>query len=142
LDPKSGNTQRVEEQIRKCKQELAKNVFTLPDGKNLQREVDRLTAENLALKERIDLLQRQAATNASLALARAEPSRQAGNVSPRGESAAQANASTHPHVHLVRQRETISSIAAQYGLKAGTLLAANPGVEPRRLRVGQSLNLP
>jgi len=142
LDPKSDRARRVEEQIRACKQELANNVFPLPDGKNLQREVDRLMAENLALKQRIDVLQRQAAANASLVQPGAASARLAANPLPRAEAAAQTAASTHPRVHVVRERETISSIAAQYRLRAGAVLAANPGVEPRRLRVGQSLNLP
>jgi tetratricopeptide (TPR) repeat protein len=142
LNPKSDFAQRVEEQIRSCKQELANNVFPLPDSRNLQREVDRLTAENLALKQRIDVLQRQAAASTSLVQPSAEPARLAANALPRAETAAQTTASTHPRVHVIRDRETISSIAAQYGFKAGAILAANPGVEPRRLRVGQSLNLP
>jgi LysM repeat protein len=43
---------------------------------------------------------------------------------------------------VVKERETISSIAAQYGIKSSAILAANPHVDPRRLRIGQSLNLP
>jgi LysM repeat protein len=53
-----------------------------------------------------------------------------------------APAASHPRVHVVKQHETISSIAVQHGLKAGALLAANPRVDPRRLRIGQSLALP
>jgi LysM repeat protein len=52
------------------------------------------------------------------------------------------SAPSHPRVHIVKQRETVSSIAVQYGLRASAVLAANPRVDPRRLRVGQSLALP
>jgi LysM repeat protein len=45
-------------------------------------------------------------------------------------------------VHVVKAHETITSIAAEYGLKASAVLAANPQTNPRRLRVGQTLNLP
>jgi LysM repeat protein len=48
----------------------------------------------------------------------------------------------HPRVHIVKQSETVSSIAVEYGLKASAVLAANPRVDPRRLRIGQSLALP
>ena len=34
------------------------------------------------------------------------------------------------------------AIAARYGLKTRDILTANPRVDPRRLRIGQSLNLP
>ena len=57
-------------------------------------------------------------------------------------SAPAAAVVSHHRVHVVRARETISSIAAQYGVQPSAILAANPRVEPRRLRVGQSLTLP
>jgi tetratricopeptide (TPR) repeat protein len=142
LDPNSGRAQRVQERIRGCKQELANTVFPLPDGRNLQREVDRLTAENLALRQQMEVLRRQPAASTNLAQPGAEPARVPANPLPRAQTAAPAAAASHPRVHIVRERETISSIAAQNGLKVGAILAANPGVEPRRLRVGQSLNLP
>jgi tetratricopeptide (TPR) repeat protein len=44
--------------------------------------------------------------------------------------------------HVVRERETASAIARQYGVKLESLLAANPGIEPRRIRPGQSLRIP
>ena len=140
LDPESDRAQRVRERIRGCKQELANTVFPLPEGRNLQADVDRLTAENLALKQQMEALRRQRAASATLAQAGAEPARLPSNAPVRIQTAAPTT--SHPRVHIVREGETISSIAAQYRLKVGAVLAANPGVEPRRLRVGQSLNLP
>jgi LysM repeat protein len=142
LDPQSDRVQKVQERIRGCKQELANTVFPPPEARNLQADVDRLTAENLALKQQIELLRRQRAATPALSEAGAQPPRPASNTSVRTVTAAPAAASSRPRVHIVRERETISSIAAKYGLKVGAVLAANPGVEPRRLRVGQSLNLP
>ncbi len=137
LLPDSDQRQRILDRIRGCKQELANTEFPLPDSKNLQREVDRLTAENLALKEQVAALQHQAA-NAEAARLHPAPARMAAA----DPSAAASAAPSHPRVHIVRERETISSIAAQYGLKASAILAANPRVEPRKLHIGQSLNLP
>jgi LysM repeat protein len=101
--------------------------------------VDRLTAENLLLHQQLDVLRAQGAANASLTPEPIEPARM-------------EIVSTVPHdaagpapgrrMHVVRPRETISAIAAECGVKASAILAANPGVEPRRLRIGQSLNLP
>lgn len=44
--------------------------------------------------------------------------------------------------HVVRARETLASIARQHGVKLEALIAANPKVNPRRLRPGQTLNVP
>ena len=43
--------------------------------------------------------------------------------------------------HTVKQGETFFGIARKYGLSVETLTAANPKVNPRALRIGQSLNL-
>jgi membrane-bound lytic murein transglycosylase D len=44
--------------------------------------------------------------------------------------------------HVVRRGETISGIAAGYGIRASALEAANPGVRPRRLQIGHRLLVP
>jgi membrane-bound lytic murein transglycosylase D len=44
--------------------------------------------------------------------------------------------------HRVVRGETLSGIARRYGVSTGVLQAANPGVEPRRMRVGQQLTVP
>jgi LysM repeat protein len=42
----------------------------------------------------------------------------------------------------VRSGETPSSIAKKYGLGVNALLKANPRVEPRRMRPGDTLTIP
>ena len=64
------------------------------------------------------------------------------NVAGNIQSVAAAPAPSHPRVHIVKPRETVHSIALQYGLSVSTVLAANPRVDPRRLRIGQNLALP
>ncbi len=44
--------------------------------------------------------------------------------------------------HTVRRGETLASIARAHGLPLASLLAANPRVEPRKLKVGQRVKLP
>ncbi|MEZ4417851.1 MAG: LysM peptidoglycan-binding domain-containing protein [Gemmatimonadota bacterium] len=44
--------------------------------------------------------------------------------------------------HRVARGETLSHIAARYGIRVSTLQAANPSVNPRRLRIGQNLIIP
>jgi membrane-bound lytic murein transglycosylase D len=44
--------------------------------------------------------------------------------------------------HRIARGETLSLIGRRYGVSVSLLLATNPGVEPRRLRVGQRLIIP
>jgi LysM repeat protein len=45
-------------------------------------------------------------------------------------------------VHTVQAGETLAAIARKYGVRLNSLLSANPGIEPRHMRVGQTLNIP
>ncbi|MEP6663967.1 MAG: LysM domain-containing protein, partial [Verrucomicrobiota bacterium] len=47
-----------------------------------------------------------------------------------------------PRTHLVKSGETMTAIAAKYGLRMNLFMAANPGVKPTKLRPGQTLNIP
>ncbi len=51
-------------------------------------------------------------------------------------------ASPTPRVHVVKPNETMSGIAAQYGIGLEDLLTANPGSDPRFLSVGHELIIP
>jgi tetratricopeptide (TPR) repeat protein len=132
LRPGSERAALVKERIRGCKEELAKGEFPLPNSRNLQREVDRLNAENLLLKQQLEALRKLPASGAAAAQSRVEPVRYA----------AVTTAAAHPRVHIVQSHETFTSIAAEYGVKTSAVLAANPQTDPRRLRIGQSLHLP
>jgi LysM repeat protein len=144
LQPNSPRSQSIDvrERIRGCQRELAGTEFPLPNNQNLQRQVDKLTAENFSLRQQLAALHGQQLAAAS------NVAQQAVLVPSRSDAPAAvpipapAPTPAHPRVHIVKERETISSIAAQYGVKASAVLAANPHVDPRRLRVGQPLNLP
>lgn len=47
-----------------------------------------------------------------------------------------------PFVHEVAKDDTLLQIAAKYGITLDQLLAANPGIDPHFLTVGQRLNIP
>lgn len=47
-----------------------------------------------------------------------------------------------PFVHQVEQGETLLDIALEYGLSLDQLLAANPGIDPHFLSIGQELTIP
>jgi LysM repeat protein len=44
--------------------------------------------------------------------------------------------------HIVAAGETLAAIARKSRVNLNALLAANPGLNPRKLRVGQVINLP
>ena len=44
--------------------------------------------------------------------------------------------------YTVKKGDTISGIAARYGLRWQDVVAVNPGVSPNKLRIGQTLQLP
>ncbi len=44
--------------------------------------------------------------------------------------------------HAVARGETLGGIAGRYGIRLAELQAANPGVDPRRLQIGQRLVVP
>jgi LysM repeat protein len=52
------------------------------------------------------------------------------------------NASAKPKTLTVKPGETVFGIARRYGIKQSDLLAANPGLEPGKLKAGQILCLP
>ncbi|MFQ5550038.1 MAG: LysM peptidoglycan-binding domain-containing protein [Gemmatimonadales bacterium] len=44
--------------------------------------------------------------------------------------------------HVIRRGETLSLIGQRYRVSVNFLMAANPGIRPRRLRVGQRVTIP
>jgi LysM repeat protein len=141
LEPDSDRSRAIDvrERIRGCKQQLASAEFPLPNNQDLQREVDRLTAENLVLKGQLDAARNEAAARGNAVAPAPLPA--AGVVAVAIPAAARVTAPTG-RVHVVRARETLSSIAAEYRVKISAIVGVNPQVNPKRLRIGQSLNLP
>ena len=57
-------------------------------------------------------------------------------------NAAGTGSSHGPRTHIVRTGEIPAAIARSHGITVQQLMAANKGLDPRHLKVGQSLNLP
>lgn len=51
-------------------------------------------------------------------------------------------ATTSTRTYKVQPGETPATIARKHGIRLEALLAANPGLNPRRMKAGQTLNLP
>jgi len=60
-------------------------------------------------------------------------------LAPNRESAPPATGSK---AHVVKSGDTPYSIARFYGVNLASLLSANPGLDSRRLRPGQTLTIP
>jgi len=135
----------------------------------LSEQNKKLTEENRALHDELDKWKglaarlQAAATNPVVVTpptprsnaepSAAQPPREA-HVRPPVETLASvsppSNALSRPAVsparvkrtHVVKSGETLATIARRYGIRLDALKACNPGLDPRRLRVGQTLNLP
>jgi len=172
LQPKSSYSDKARDHIKVCRDELARDVYSQPNTQNLQHEIDRLTTENAQLKSKIQEMTAQTtASTADLAKAQraaqtAETQRLAAlqalesyktyyataRPAPAPAPTVTPTPSSRPpvvtpppvntRVHVVKAGETIAAIARIRSVKENALLAANPGVDPRKLKVGQKLNLP
>ncbi len=56
--------------------------------------------------------------------------------------AAGATPAAEPVVHVVKRGEVLSGISKKYNVKMSAIVAANPGLNPNRIRIGQKLNIP
>jgi nucleoid-associated protein YgaU len=162
LQPSAGNAEMVNTRILACKQELARTVSLGPVTQTLQTEFEKLTEEknrlsddNKRLRELVDQWRAyaasrlQAPTNVpAVPLRAAQPVNPAPTAGPPafamapGSGRPGSTGSTTVRTHTVKSGETPVSIARRYGVKVEALLAANPRIEPRRLRPGQTLVVP
>lgn len=170
LRPNAPNAETARARLLRCKQLLAATVTPMPTTPTLQREVERLTAENRELRRQLETLQ---AHLASYVRTGAPPSQPMGPVQPRpaqlgqvpqqpqlaqqappqltpaertapgmGQSADSARPGGTYQKHTVQRGESPYSIARKYGVSLDALMRANPGLNPQRLRVGQVINVP
>lgn len=153
LRPGAPNARIIRDRINVNKMELARTHAFAPVTANLERDLQNLAAERQQLraeleKARAEIAQWRAAASRAAASPppRAAP---AGSLEPAGGAASQrappatsAIAALPLRSHTVRSGETLTSIAARYSVTVQQLQAANPQVEPRRMRIGQILRVP
>lgn len=160
LSPSAGNSELVKQRILTCKQELARTVSLGPITEKVQKEFEqlsednkRLTEENKRLHEDIEKWSAyarslQALTNRSSSTPVVNrispPTDLPGGASASFSQSNSAGGSPPPigHSHTVKSGETPTLIARKYGIKLDALMAANPGLNPKRLHVGQALSIP
>jgi LysM repeat protein len=64
------------------------------------------------------------------------------NASATDRARAVSSGSACGRTHTVKGGETPYAISRQYRVKLEALFAANPGLDPKRIRIGQVLNIP
>lgn len=156
LRPNADTADAVRQRIMNCKQDLAKTVLPLPTTPGVQRDLEQLLQENKQLHAEVDQWH---------AYFRAQQTNHANQVSAPGADGTvgqpiqtQVTASNpvqiasggefHPlrataaRTYVVQMHDTLASISRKYNVKLDALALANPGVDAKRLRVGQSLNIP
>ena len=152
--PDSAHSETVKGRITQNKMELSKTTVYAPMTQTLQREFDKLAEENKQLRAENEKLRvsqtgqagqaAQLTSQAGTSLARqpTDPS-QSGTVVSRPEGAASGGeARSNFRVHAVKAGDTATSIARKYGVKIDALMAVNPTLDPKRMKVGQSVRIP
>lgn len=160
LRPGDYPAENIRQRIPACKQELLKADSLAIVNPTALRETERLREENAALRKHVELLQahlaaRPPAGATGVPVARA---REASQFTPAVSTVTHSNliARSDPAVspvavalgagrvrtHTVKAGETPFGISRQYRVKLDALLSANPNVDPKRIRVGQLLNIP
>ena len=158
LAPNSGKHEMIKTHISACKQQLAQAVSLGPVTEKQQRELEQLVEETKRLRSDLEkwrtyALWLQSLTNQPAGRSPAARAvRPSASVGPMAASTSPSNMGTSlqtpvtrasfARTHIVKAGETPTVIARKYNLKVGTLMAANPGLDPRRLRVGQALAIP
>ncbi len=162
LQPNAGNKEVIQQRILTCKQELARTVSLGPVTERLQREFEQLTEDNKHLKDQNKVLQEELEKWRAYGSRQSAPPIPGGvtNAGPRGSlpvpsalplTSSVSNNNTMPsraassagsRTHVVKAGETPTSIARKYGVRLDALQAANPRLDPRRMQVGQTLNIP
>jgi len=164
LNPSAGNAEAIRQRIGACKQQLAADVLGLPSSSAAQQQLEKLAGQNRELQQKVDLLQETVrqwnAYYASQLAARSNSPPQYNSVaqsaaSPADDISVQSSAtpspeqakpsppkSAKPRTHTVVAGETAAGIARKLGVKLSALEAANPGINPARIRAGQVLNVP
>jgi len=157
--PNPDNTEIVNQHILALKQELVKSVSLGPVTERQQRDMERLVEDNKRLTDELGkcrayALRLQSMTNTGAAAPTARPSpsvssNQSTNGSGFGSNSvtttrlpAVPSAAANPRTHTVQAGETPTTIARKYRVKLDALMAANPRLDPRRMRVGQTVLIP
>lgn len=170
LEPNADNAVVVKQRIEACKQALAADVLGLPNPPGAQKQIGQLVTRNQRLQNEIQQLQEEnqqlraglkrwsdycdrllaQRTNSLATGLRPVAKTPTDDFNPSqpvndndGPPLSPVSRRTEDwRTHTVVAGETAVRIAHDCGISLETLLAANPGLKPRRMPVGLVLNIP
>jgi tetratricopeptide (TPR) repeat protein len=155
LDPGAENAAIIWQRIYSCKIRLANDVTALPSSPAAQQQLGILIEQNHQMKDELDKWHAYYAAemagrlNQGPAPTSAEPGsgiptavNPAGTHPPAAGGSGAPVAPIHLQTHTVARGDTLASIARKAGVSLPALQAANPGLNPRHLRTGETINLP
>jgi LysM repeat protein len=149
FDPKAPNADIVNQHINTCKQQLAADVLQLPSSSAAQQQLQQLADKNRQLQDEVDKWRAYYASQLAAVKTNLPPA--PNNFTPQPttivipQQPAPANPKpplAKPRTHTVAAGETPATIARKFGVNLNALLAANPGLQPTHMHVGQVINLP
>ncbi len=165
LRPRDEKSEQLSQRIVNCKQELARTVSLGPINLQVQRELERLIAENLKLTKQVESLTAQLGsishrpppvekTNAHVVvsppmppLTNRPPPPVAKLTPPIAGGTATGGGDVTPtpaksQTHTIKSGDTPAAVARKYGISLNALMSANPGLDPKKLRIGQVIKVP
>jgi len=157
LNPTAQNAEVVVGRIKVCKEQLATAIMPLPSTPAAQQQLENLVEQNRQLQDEVNKWRAYYASQLAAARTNAPspgtatfpptPVQMTQNVSAASGSANPTRptgpaTTVRPRTHTVAAGETAVGIARKYGVKLNALEAANPDMNPARIRVGQVLNIP
>jgi LysM repeat protein len=148
FDPKASNAEIIAGRIYNCKVELAKGLFGLPSSPAVLQQLQQLTDKNRQLQDEVNQWRAYYAAQTASGKTNLPPT--SGNPASPPAAAVMSStpttltpgpAATRSRTHTVVARDTLAAIARKYGVSLDALMAANPGLNPKKLHVGQIVNL-
>ena len=165
LRPNADNAETIRQHILGLKQDLARAVLPLPATPGVQRQLEQLMEENRRLHDEVDRWREDYArrgmtppTNppagevgdvrppAAGGVTPAPPVGSGPRITPQNDRTTPSTPGMSPsssgRTHRVQAGETPWSIARKYNVKLEALMAANPGLNAKRMQAGQTLKVP
>jgi hypothetical protein len=167
--PNAYPADNARQRIPACRQELVKADSLATINPTLLNEIQTLRATNQWLQKELDLARLQiAGRNGQLSptdpfAPATQPSRSSSSLGPGSSSGWSPSSSRTPppagarigsdstrppssvsrvRTYAIKSGDTLASVARQHGIRLEALLAGNPGLNPKRLKVGQVVNIP
>jgi len=157
LRPTADTAEAVRQRVMNCKQDLAKAVLPLPSAPGVQHDLEQLIQENKQLRAEVEQWRayfkaqptNRPVSQISTSPPPVEPVQQVQQVTtpPRPQA---SNPGTSPRAlprtgtrtYTVQPGDTMAAISRKFNVKLDSLVAVNPGVDARKLRAGQTVNIP